>query len=173
MTFEPDSRIAYFSMEIAVDPRFPTYSGGLGVLAGDLLRSAADLAIPMVGVTLLHRKGYFRQCLDEKGQQSEEPREWRPEEVLEPLQPVVLGFLEGKEVKIGGWRHLIIGLTGHSVPVYFLDVDLPENSAWERTLTDRLYGGDDAYRLCQEAILGIGGCVFFALWAIGTFPAST
>lgn len=114
----------------------------------------------MVGVTLLHRKGYFRQCLDEKGQQSEEPQEWRPEEVLGPLQPVVLGFLEGKEVKIGGWRHLIIGLTGHSVPVYFLDVDLPENSAWERTLTDHLYGGDDAYRLCQEAILGIGGVRF-------------
>jgi glycogen phosphorylase len=160
MTLEPDPRIAYFSMEIAVDPRFPTYSGGLGVLAGDMLRSAADLAIPMVGVTLLHRKGYFRQYLDEKGQQSEEPQEWRPEEVLEPLAPVVFGFLEGKEVKIRGWRHLIIGLTGHTVPVYFLDVNLPENSAWERTLTDRLYGGDDAYRLCQEAILGIGGVHF-------------
>ena len=160
MTFEPDPRIAYFSMEIAVDPRFPTYSGGLGVLAGDMLRSAADLGIPMVGVTLLDRKGYFRQHLDEKGQQSEEPQEWRPEEVLEPLEPVVLGFLEGKEVKIRGWRHSIIGLTGHTVPVYFLDVNLPENSDWERTLTDRLYGGDDAYRLCQEAILGIGGVRF-------------
>ena len=160
MTFEPNPRIAYFSMEIAVDPRFPTYSGGLGVLAGDMLRSAADLGIPMVGVTLLDRKGYFRQHLDEKGQQSDEAQEWRPEEVLEPLEPVVLGFLEGKEVKIRGWRHSIIGLTGHSVPVYFLDVNLPENSAWERTLTDRLYGGDDACRLCQEAILGIGGVRF-------------
>ena len=79
---------------------------------------------------------------------------------LEPLEPVVLGFLEGKEVKIRGWRHLIIGLTGHTVPVYFLDVNLPENSDWERTLTDRLYGGDDTYRLCQEAILGIGGVRF-------------
>ena len=160
MISEPDIRIAYFSMEIAVDPRFPTYSGGLGVLAGDMLRSAADLGIPMVGVTLLDRQGYFRQHLDEKGQQSEEPQEWRPEEVLEPLEPVVLGFLEGKEVKIRGWRHLIIGLTGHTVPVYFLDVNLPENSDWERTLTDRLYGGDDTYRLCQEAILGIGGVRF-------------
>lgn len=160
MTFEPDPRIAYFSMEIAVDLRFPTYSGGLGVLAGDMLRSAADLAIPMVGVTLLDRKGYFRQHLDEKGLQCEVPQEWRPEEVLVPLEPVVLGFLEGKEVKIRGWRHSIIGLTGHTVPVYFLDVNLPENSDWERTLTDRLYGGDDAYRLCQEAILGIGGVRF-------------
>ena len=160
MTPANEISIAYFSMEIAVDPRFPTYSGGLGVLAGDMLRSAADLGIPMVGVTLLDRKGYFRQHLDEKGQQSEGPQEWRPEEVLEPLEPVVLGFLEGKEVKIRGWRHSIIGLTGHTVPVYFLDVNLPESSAWERTLTDRLYGGDDAYRLCQEAILGIGGVRF-------------
>ena len=160
MTPANEISIAYFSMEIAVDPRFPTYSGGLGVLAEDMLRSAADLGIPMVGVTLLDRKGYFRQHLDEKGQQSEEAQEWRLEEVLEPLEPVVLGFLEGKEVKIRGWRHPIIGLTGHTVPVYFLDVNLPENSAWERTLTDRLYGGDDAYRLCQEAILGIGGVRF-------------
>jgi glycogen phosphorylase len=156
----PDVRIAHFSMEIAVDPRFPTYSGGLGVLAGDTLRSAADLGIPMVGVTLLHRKGYFRQHLDERGQQSEEPQEWNPENVLEPVESVVSVFLAGTEVKVRGWRHLITGLTGHTVPVYFLDVDLPENSAWERTLTDQLYGGDTAYRLCQEAILGIGGVRF-------------
>lgn len=160
MTHADEIDIAYFSMEIAVDPRFPTYSGGLRVLAGDMLRSAADLGIPMVGVTLLDRQGYFRQHLDEKGQQNEEPQAWRPEEVLEPLEPVVLAFLEGKEVKIRGWRHSIVGLTGHTVPVYFLDVNLPGNSAWERTLTDRLYGGDNTYRLCQEAILGIGGVRF-------------
>jgi len=160
MSLELEVRIAYFSMEIAADPRFPTYSGGLGVLAGDTLRSAADLGIPMVGVTLLHRRGYFRQRLDEKGHQSEESQEWNPEKVLEPTDPVISVFLEGQEVKVRGWRHLIIGLTGHSVPVYFLDVDLAENPAWERTLTDHLYGGDDAYRLCQEAILGIGGVRF-------------
>jgi starch phosphorylase len=160
MSLEREVRIAYFSMEIAADPRFPTFSGGLGVLAGDTLRSAADLGIPMVGVTLLHRKGYFRQRLDEKGHQSEESQEWEPEKVLEPTDPVISVFLEGQEVKVRGWRHLIIGLTGHSVPVYFLDVDFPENPAWERTLTDYLYGGDDAYRLCQEAILGIGGVRF-------------
>jgi glycogen phosphorylase len=165
MISEPDVRVAYFTMEIAADPRFPTYSGGLGVLAGDTLRSAADLGIPMVGMTLLHRKGYFRQRLDEKGQQSEEPQEWNPEQVLQPVEPAVSVVLDGKEVKVRGWRHLIIGLTGHTVPVYFLDVDLPENSAWERTLTDQLYGGDTAYRLCQEAILGIGGVRF--LRAIG------
>jgi glycogen phosphorylase len=147
-------------MEIAADPCFPTYSGGLGVLAGDTLRSAADLGIPMLGVTLLDRKGYFRQRLDEKGQQSEESQEWNPEEVLEPAEPVVSVSLDGQEVKVRGWRHLITGLTGHTVPVYFLDVDLPVNSAWARTLTDHLYGGDDTYRLCQEAILGIGGVRF-------------
>jgi len=160
LSSEAAARIAYFSMEIAADPRFPTYAGGLGVLAGDTLRSAADLAIPMVGVTLLHRQGYFRQHLDAKGQQTEEPQEWNPEQVLEPLEQTVRVRLDGQEVKVRGWRHLIKGLTGHEVPIYFLDVSLPENSAWERTLTDQLYGGDDAYRLCQEAILGIGGMRF-------------
>ncbi len=92
---EADIRIAYFSMEIAADPRFPTYSGGLGVLAGDTLRSAADLGIPMVGVTLLHRKGYFRQRLDDKGQQTEEPQRWNPEKVLEPMTPIVTVRLDG------------------------------------------------------------------------------
>jgi starch phosphorylase len=160
MTSAPDPRIAYFSMEIAVDHHFPTYAGGLGVLAGDTLRSAADLGIPMIGVTLLHRKGYFRQHLDGKGQQSEESQEWNPEQVLEPLEPMILLRLNGGEIKVRGWLHSIMGLTGHRVPVYFLDVDLPENPAWQRTLTDHLYGGDDGYRLCQEAILGIAGVRF-------------
>jgi len=165
MTIETEARIAYFSMEIAADPRFPTYAGGLGILAGDTLRSAADLGIPMVGVTLLHRKGYFRQQLDGTGQQTEEPQEWNPEGVLESLEPIVSVCLDGQEVKVRGWRHSITGITGHKVPVYFLDVDLPENCAWQRTLTDTLYGGDDAYRLCQETILGIGGVRF--LHAVG------
>jgi glycogen phosphorylase len=160
MISEPHPRIAYFSMEIAADPRFPTYSGGLGVLAGDTLRSAADLAIPMVGVTLLHRKGYFRQHLDDKGQQVEETQQWNPAELLEPMPQTICVHLDGKEVKVRGWRHSITGLTGHIIPVYFLDVDTPENSPWERTLTDCLYGGDETYRLCQEAILGIGGVRF-------------
>ena len=160
MNSESAPHIAYFSMEIAADPRFPTYAGGLGVLAGDTLRSAADLAIPMIGVTLLHRKGYFRQHLDSRGQQSEEPQEWNPEQVLEPLEPTVTVRLDEHEVLVRGWRHLITGVNGHSVPVYFLDVDLPANSASDRTLTDQLYGGDDVCRLCQEVILGIGGVRF-------------
>ncbi len=151
------SRVAYFSMEIAIDPAMPTYSGGLGVLAGDTLRSAADLGVRMVAVTLLHRKGYFAQHLDEHGNQTESPAVWNPEEKLELMKPVVSVRIEGREVKVRAWRHLIEGIGGDVVPVYLLDTDLPENSPWDRTLTDHLYGGDLHYRLCQEVVLGMGG----------------
>jgi glycogen phosphorylase len=157
LTGQPEIRIAYFSMEIAVAPQFPTYAGGLGVLAGDMLRSAADLGIPVAGVTLLHRKGYFRQQLDSLGRQSEGPEEWQPETALEPIEPIVPVNLDGQRINIRAWRYWIKGVTGHKVPVYFLDTDLPDNPAWERSLTNSLYGGDDRYRLCQEAVLGIAG----------------
>lgn len=157
MANEPVVRIAYFSMEIAVDVRFPTYAGGLGVLAGDMLRSAADLGIPFAGVTLLDRRGYFRQKLDAAGRQTESPDDWRPEDFLELLEPTVTVILENKAIKVRAWRHWVHGLKGFRVPVYFLDTDLAENPEWERSLTDFLYGGDARYRLCQEAVLGIGG----------------
>jgi starch phosphorylase len=152
--------IAYFSMEIAADPAWPTYSGGLGVLAGDMLRSAADRNLPFVGVTLLPRRGYFRQHLDAEGRQTEEPESWQPETVFERLDQVISINLNGREVKVRAWRHAIAGVTGDRVPIYFLDVDFGENPPWERTLTGTLYGGDETYRLCQEAILGIGGIRF-------------
>jgi len=150
-------RIAYFSMEIAVSPEFPTYSGGLGVLAGDTLRSAADLGIPIAAVTLVHRHGYFRQRLNAEGQQFEEPDPWHPETVLEAVDPTIAIELAGHPVQIRAWRYDITGVTGHKVPVYLLDSDVPENSAWDRSLTDSLYGDGHMYRLYQEAILGIGG----------------
>ncbi len=149
--------VAYFSMEVGFRAELPTYSGGLGVLAGDTLRAAADLAIPMVGVTLLYRKGYFLQELDHKGNQSERPFVWNPEEFLEPLQPCVSVTLEGRRVQIRAWLYCLVGVSGHVVPVYFLDTALEENSPFDQTLTDRLYGGDERYRLCQEAVLGLGG----------------
>lgn len=149
--------IAYFSMEVGLDPAMPTYSGGLGVLAGDTLRAAADLAIPMVGVTLLHRKGYFHQHLDDRGNQSESPCEWHPEELLEPLESRVSVTIEGRKVQVSAWRFLVHGVTGHIVPLYFLDTDLEENSSWDRGLTNNLYGGDEHYRLRQEVVLGLGG----------------
>ena len=149
--------VAYFSMEIALDPGLPTYSGGLGILAGDTLRSAADLAAPLVAFTLVYRKGYFRQALDKSGNQTEQPQPWQPEATLKETKERVSVRLEGREVWIRGWLYTITGVTGATLPVYLLDTDLPENSASDRTITDSLYGGDDHYRFCQEIVLGFGG----------------
>jgi starch phosphorylase len=144
-------------MEICLEQAIPTYSGGLGVLAGDTLRAAADLGVPMSAVTLVHRKGYFQQHLDESGNQTESPEPWRPEERLEPIAERVIVNIEGREVVIRAWRYPVVGVGGHTVPVYLLDTNLPENSDWDRALTDHLYGGDSRYRLCQEVVLGMGG----------------
>ena len=149
--------VAYFSMDIAVDSKIPTYSGGLGVLAGDMLRSAADLELPMVAVSLIHRKGYFDQHLDSRGNQLESPAKWTPEEYLVRLPTKVTVSIENREVRVGAWKYLFQGITGHTVPLFFLDADLPENTAADRGLTDFLYGGDERYRLCQEVILGLAG----------------
>jgi glycogen phosphorylase len=151
------NKIAYFSMEIALDPAIPTYGGGLGILAGDMLRSAADLELPMIAVTLLHRKGYFRQRLDAEGNQIEEPDPWMPETVLQPVEGTVTISIENRDVQVRAWRYNIPGMSGFVVPVYMLDTDVPGNSEWDRTLTDSLYGGDQHYRICQEVVLGIGG----------------
>jgi len=149
--------IAYFSMEIGLDPGMPTYSGGLGILAGDTVRSAANLKVPMVVVTLLHRKGYFFQKLDKTGWQTEEAVEWLVDDFLTEQPERVSVTIEGRTVKLRAWKYDVVGFTGFVVPVYFLDADLEENSEWDRTLTHYLYGGDLHYRLCQEVILGIGG----------------
>ncbi len=157
MTEHSRQKIAYFSMEIAVNPGMPTYSGGLGMLAGDTIRSAADLKVPMVAVTLLHRKGYFYQRLDENGCQREEPAEWVVEDFLTEMPKRVSLVIEDRPVQIRSWKYPVTGIEGFEVPVYFLDADLPENSDRDRALTHYLYGGDQRYRLCQEVILGIGG----------------
>jgi len=150
-------KIAYFSMEIALDPSIPSYGGGLGILAGDMLRSAADIELPIIAVTLLHRKGYFRQRLDADGNQTEEPDPWIPEAVLQPVEGTFPVGIENRTVQVRAWRYNVHGMSGFVVPVYMLDTDLPENSDWDRTLTDTLYGGDQRYRICQEVLLGIGG----------------
>lgn len=149
--------IAYFSMEIGLDAGMPTYAGGLGVLAGDTIRSAADLDIPMVALSLLHRRGYFFQHLDATGVQTEEPVSWAVDDYAEPLEARASVEVEGRTVHLKAWRHLVTGVSGSTVPVYLLDADVPENKAEDRRLTDVLYGGDSYYRLCQEVILGIGG----------------
>ncbi len=149
--------IAYFSMEICLEQAIPTYSGGLGVLAGDTLRSAADLEVNMVAVTLVHRRGYFVQHLDASGVQTETDANWRPEERLEDAGATVTVEVEGRMVKVRAWRYRVRGITGHEVPVFLLDTDIPENSEADRAITDTLYGGDSGYRLRQEIVLGIGG----------------
>ncbi len=152
-----DVSIAYFSMEIGLAEEMPTYAGGLGVLAGDTLRAAADWGLPLAAVTLLHRKGYFRQRLDAEGFQAEEPDAWKVEDHLEEMPPRVQVEVSGKPVVLRCWRRSIEGVLGATIPVYFLDSDLEENEESVRRLTDQLYGGDRRYRLSQEYVLGIGG----------------
>jgi len=149
--------VAYFSMEIAIDRNMPTYSGGLGVLAGDTLRSAADLGVPLIAFTLAHRKGYFQQHLDPSGTQSEEIQPWNPSAFCTEEAARVKVSVEGRDVTLRAWRYDLLGRYGHVVPIYLLDSDLEENSGPDRVLTDHLYGGDTNYRLQQEIVLGMGG----------------
>ena len=149
--------IAYLSMDVAIDSDIPTYSGGLGILAGDMLRSAADLEMPMVAISLLHRKGYFDQRLDTSGNQLESPSNWAPENRLGPVPERTSVVVEGRNVSLRAWKYLFRGVTGHTVPLLLLDTDVEGNDPRDRALTDHLYGGDEHYRLCQEAILGFGG----------------
>jgi starch phosphorylase len=149
--------IAYFSMEIAIDETMPTYSGGLGVLAGDTLRAMADAALPVAAVTLAYQKGYYRQSLDEFGTQTEAADPWSPADRLELADVSTEIAIEGRTVVVRAWRAVIEGHTGATVPVYLLDTDLPQNDPWDRTLSHVLYGGDKRYRLAQEAVLGLAG----------------
>lgn len=153
----PRDTIAYFSMEIGLQAEIPTYSGGLGVLAGDSIRAAADLGLPFCAVTLLYRKGYFTQVLDEHGRQTEQPTEWRPEDFLQPMEPRISVPIEGRNVFVRAFCLNIFGASGHRVPIYFLDTDLESNAPEDRAITHQLYGGDARHRIKQETILGIGG----------------
>jgi starch phosphorylase len=155
--FIKEPKIAYFSMEIGVRSDMPTYSGGLGILAGDTIKSAADLNLPVVAVTILTKKGYFKQELDIYGRQTELPDEWDPNNFMTPLKERVSVFIEGREVYIGAWLYVVESMRGPRIPILFLDTDLPENAPEDRGITHHLYGGDQVYRLKQEIVLGIGG----------------
>ncbi len=148
--------IGYFAMEIALRAEMHTYSGGLGVLAGDTARSAADLSLPVVLVSLVSRQGYLRQRID-AGRQADAPDPWQPSEWCSPLDAMVAVHLEGRRVWIRPWLYVVESPTGDSVPVILLDTDLEQNDPADRPITDRLYGGDSRHRLLQEAVLGIGG----------------
>jgi len=164
-TYTAESRVAYFSMEIALHSDVPTYAGGLGVLAGDTMRSAADLEIPMVAVTLVSRAGYFKQTLTADGHQAEQPEHWAPEKQCAPVDAKVALLLEGRRVWIQAWLYELRGHLNGVIPVLLLDSDVAENAPQDRELTHHLYGGDDAYRLKQEAVLGIAGVRM--LYALG------
>ena len=161
--------IAYFSMEIALSPSLPTYSGGLGMLAGDTLRSAADTAAPMVAVSLVHRRGYFRQKLDANGQQTEFDVPWSPETTLAYAGECIDLIMQGRRIKVCAWRFDVVGVKGHIIPVYLLDTDIEGNDPFDRKLTNHLYGGDTYYRLCQETVLGLGGV--HLLHKLGCLPS--
>ncbi len=150
--------IAYFSMEIGIDADIPTYSGGLGVLAGDTLKSCADFGLPLVGVTLMYHKGYFRQEINAAGEQVEHPVDWKPEIKLKLLpKKIILREIEGRDIFVQAWLYCYKGATGKEVPVLFLDTNLEGNSEEDRRLCESLYGGDREHRLKQEILLGIGG----------------
>jgi starch phosphorylase len=157
LSFLERPKIAYFSMEICVKNEIPTYSGGLGVLAGDLVRSSADLKIPLVAVTLVSRKGYLRQKITAEGEQLDFPDEWDPSGKLELMPKIAKVRIGGRDVKVQAWLHDHQSLTGGVVPILFLDTDVEGNAPEDRGITDFLYGGDERYRLKQEIVLGIGG----------------
>ncbi len=150
-------RIAYFSMEIALESDIPTYAGGLGVLAGDTVRSAADLGLPLVAVTLVSRAGYFTQQIDSAGRQTEHAAPWDPAQRARLLDAKVAVPVEGRVVWVGAWLYVLESHLGGRQPVMLLDTDFAENAPDDRTITHHLYGGDDAYRLKQEIVLGVGG----------------
>jgi len=150
-------RIAYLSMEIALDAEIHTYSGGLGVLAGDTVRSSADLGLPIVFVTLASRQGYLKQELGPDGIQIDHADPWDVEAHTTALDAAVAVQIEGRSVWVRPWLYIQKSTSGGAVPAILLDTDLAANEPQDRQITDRLYGGDSTLRLKQEAILGIGG----------------
>ena len=156
-SFIEGTKIAYFSMEIGINTDMHTYSGGLGVLAGDVIRSSADLKIPLVALTLFSKKGFLKQKLTPDGWQMEFPDEWDPSKFMKLLPETVTVKIEGRDVRIGVWVYEQESLTGGTIPVLFLTTDIEGNAQEDREITDFLYGGDEKYRLKQEIVLGIGG----------------
>ena len=150
-------KIAYFSMEVGLTNEIPTYAGGLGTLAGDAIRSSADLKLPLIAVTLISKRNYFRQKLDAGGRQTEQPNEWNPEKSMTLLPNEVNVQIEGRTVKVKTWLYKYRSVTGGVVPVLFLDTDFDANTPEDREISFYLYGGNERYRLKQEAVLGFGG----------------
>ncbi|MBD3352361.1 MAG: alpha-glucan family phosphorylase [Candidatus Lokiarchaeota archaeon] len=159
MVIKKNRKIAYFSMEIAMDSDIPTYSGGLGVLAGDTVRSAADLEIPLVAITLCYDKGYFYQQISPEGYQVEKEVRWEFSKEFEPVPKIIEIKIQGKPVKVGAWKYSVIGKTGWEIPVYLLDTEVPQADGmeWAKNFTHVLYDATPFQRCVQETLLGIAG----------------
>ena len=147
-------RIAYFSAEIGLNNHIKTYSGGLGLLAGDTIKAMADLEVPFCAVTLLYKQGYFKQQIGEDGIQCELADCWDYKSLLTKLDTQVQVNIYGEYILIDIWKCEYEGDTGHRVPIYFLDTKVETNSKFAQSLCDHLYVGD---RIAQEIVLGIGG----------------
>ncbi|MFX1454717.1 MAG: alpha-glucan family phosphorylase [Promethearchaeota archaeon] len=153
-----NTTVAYISMEIGVDSNIPTYSGGLGVLSGDTVRSAADLELPMVGICLCYSTGYFYQFFNEFGEQKEREIEWNFFYEFDRVPKPITMKIENKDVKISAWQYNVIGQSGHVLPIYLLTTDVEGNEEWMKNMTGSLYDSTSRWnRIVQEMILGIGG----------------
>lgn len=153
-----ETKVAYISMEIALESNIPTYSGGLGVLSGDTVRSAADLEIPMVGVCLCYSAGYFYQFFNEHGEQKEKEIAWNFFYEFEKVDKPITIKIEDKEVLVSAWLYRVIGQSGHVLPIYLLTTDVEGNEPWMKQMTGSLYDSTSRWnRIVQEMILGIGG----------------
>jgi starch phosphorylase len=144
-------------MEIGIMSDIPTYSGGLGVLAGDTVRSCVDLKIPLIAVTLVSRKGYLKQKIMPDGRQQEFSDEWDPSKFTDLIPNNIRIRIADRDVRLRAWLYEYRRVTGGTVPILFLDTDVEGNTQEDRRITDFLYGGDEIYRLKQEIILGMGG----------------
>ncbi|MFQ3308360.1 MAG: starch phosphorylase [Candidatus Nanohaloarchaea archaeon] len=147
--------VAYFSMEIGITPEIKTFSGGLGILAGDTLKAAADHGLDFTAVTMLYRDGYFKQVIEDQ-KQEEFKQDWNYQEILEDTGKTVHVNLRGSDIEVKIWKYTWKGAKGE-IDIYFLDTGLESNKEGDQQLTSQLYMGGQETRLCQEAILGIGG----------------
>jgi glycogen phosphorylase len=150
-------KVAYFSMEIGLNAKMPTYAGGLGMLAGDIMRSCADMEVNAACVTMCWQHGYMKQVIHPDGSQTYADRQWNPVDFMKKLDKKITVTIEGREVTVGAWQYDLAGWRGNTIPIIFLDTNLEENEPWDRDITKYLYGGDGCMRLKQEVVLGIGG----------------
>jgi starch phosphorylase len=156
-TYFQGRKIAYFTMEIGLRDEIPTYSGGLGILAGDIIRSSADLNLPLICLTLINKKGYFHQDISLDGEQIEYPETWDPSVYMTLLPTTTSVHIQEREVQVQAWCYEHYSPLGGVIPIFFLDTDTEANQPPDREITHYLYGGDNQYRLKQEIVLGIGG----------------